>query len=248
MTSPVFYIAGGTDALAYAAKELKQKGCSVIDSPDESVTHLLLDVPSFDANGSLRGGGDIADVLSRTPQDVTVVGGNLQHPSLVGYKTIDLLQDAVYVAENAQITAHCAIKHLLAKLNVILPGSPVLVVGWGRIGKCLASLLKAMGAIVTVAVRKPSDHAMLLALGYDAAWIDSLSYDLFRYYAIVNSVPAMVLPKDKMQYCAKDCVKIDLASLPGIADEDVLWARGLPGKDAPISSGKLIAKTVLRLR
>ena len=29
--------------------------------------------------------------------------------------------------------------------------------------------------------------------------------------------------------------------------DDVLWARGLPGKDAPESSGKLIARTILRL-
>jgi len=29
--------------------------------------------------------------------------------------------------------------------------------------------------------------------------------------------------------------------------DDVIWARGLPGKEAPESSGELIARTVLRL-
>lgn len=42
-------------------------------------------------------------------------------------------------------------------------------------------------------------------------------------------------------------MKIDLASKPGIGGTDVLWARGLPGKFAPESAGKLIAQTILRL-
>ena len=42
-------------------------------------------------------------------------------------------------------------------------------------------------------------------------------------------------------------MKIDLASVKGMEGGDVIWARGLPGKDAPESSGVLIGKTVLRL-
>ena len=58
---------------------------------------------------------------------------------------------------------------------------------------------------------------------------------------ILNTVPVMVLPN-----CHERCLKIDLASMPGIGGEDVLWARGLPGKDAPEASGELIARTVLK--
>ena len=50
-----------------------------------------------------------------------------------------------------------------------------------------------------------------------------------------------------MAHCLEDCVKIDLASKPGIEDEDVIIARGLPGIHFPESSGKLIADTLLRL-
>ena len=59
---------------------------------------------------------------------------------------------------------------------------------------------------------------------------------------IFNTVPALVLPD-----APADALKIDLASKPGIGGTDVLWARGLPGKFAPESAGKLIAQTVLRL-
>ena len=40
---------------------------------------------------------------------------------------------------------------------------------------------------------------------------------------------------------------IDLASEPGMQGKSVIPARGLPGKYAPESSGKLIADTILRV-
>jgi hypothetical protein len=42
-------------------------------------------------------------------------------------------------------------------------------------------------------------------------------------------------------------VKIELASSPGLEGDDVIEALGLPGKYAPETSGKLIARTILRL-
>ena len=68
-----------------------------------------------------------------------------------------------------------------------------------------------------------------------------------EYRLIFNTVPAPVLSREQTAHCRENCLKIDLASEKGIAGEDVVWARGLPGTDAPESSGKLIAETVLRL-
>jgi dipicolinate synthase subunit A len=67
------------------------------------------------------------------------------------------------------------------------------------------------------------------------------------YRVIFNTVPAPVIDEAECELCRSDCLKIDLASELGIAGEDVLWARGLPGKDAPESSGRLIALTAARL-
>ena len=247
MNGPIFYSAGHTDALEYAVKELRRKGCTVTQKPAPTVTHLLLDVPSFQADGALKGGGAVEDVLAALPKDVSILGGNFPKGILPDRKVIDLLQDPLYLAENADITAHCAVKLALTKLPVTLRGCHVLVVGWGRIGKCLAALLKNMGAIVTVAARKATDRSMLIALGYDAEGIETLGYGLLRYRVIFNTVPLMVLPAEAIQYCTPDCLKIDLASSPGIEASNVLWARGLPNKDAPESSGALIARSILRL-
>ncbi len=241
MNGHIFYSAGHTDALDYAVNMLQQKGCQFAAAPVGAVTDLLLGVPCQQTDA------DLQKLLTQLPKNITVFGGNLQHPCLNGYKTADLLRDPVYLSENAYITAHCAMNLAGAKLPVTWKGCHVLVIGWGRIGKCLAHMLKKAGAVVTVAARKEADRAMLLALGYDTADIAGLDYSLLRYRVIFNTVPVTVLPEEAVQYCREDCLKIDLASVLGIVGDDVIWARGLPNKSAPESSGTLIANTVLRM-
>lgn len=248
MNSQIFYAAGQTDALLHAQTKLRELGCVFAPYPDRTVTHLLLDAPAFEPDGTLKGGGSFAQISEALSRDAVICGGNLDTDLLAGYRTMDLLKDPFYLSENADITAHCAVKIALARLPVTLKGCQVLVIGWGRIGKCLARLLRQMGAIVTVAARKESDRAMILALGYDTVDSSDLEYSLLRFRLIYNTVPAPVLSSQALSGCRPDCLKIDLASKPGIEGNDVLWARGLPNKEAPETSGELIARTILRLR
>ena len=207
---------------------------------------MLLDVPSFGAKGLLRSGEAVDGILSSLPETVTVWGGNLDHALLEGYRKMDLLQDAVYLAENAYITAECALDVALPYLDITIRNCPVLIIGWGRIGKCLGQLLKNMGADVTISARKETDRAMIQALGYTAMDTGSIkALDTFRL--IFNTVPETVLTREQMALCNDKCVKIDLASKLGMEDEDAVVARGLPGIHFPESSGKLIAATILRL-
>lgn len=229
------------------ANSILRGSFTVLDHPSPDITHLLLPVPSFDADGSIKGGRSLTELLERLPENITVIGGNLKHPALTDYRTIDLLQDAEYVAKNAAITAHCAIKLAMNKLPVILDGCPVLVIGWGRIGKCLAKLLYTLGANVTVAARKEADRAILQALGYNAVDISLLHSHLRKFRIIFNTAPAPVLHPAHCAQCRPDCLKIDLASTLGISCPETIWARGLPNKDAPESSGALIAATVFRI-
>ena len=99
-----------------------------------------------------------------------------------------------------------------------------------------------MGEAVTVTCRKAEDRCILRALGYAAKDPADLSDTLQQYRVIFNTAPAEVLRE-----VPRDIIKIDLASKPGILGSDVIQARGLPGKMAPESSGKLIARTVIRL-
>jgi dipicolinate synthase subunit A len=238
----VVFCAGSTPACRYALQSLSAAGIHIADNPTGEVTHLLLDVPSFNPEGLLRGGGCLEDVLKAFRKDLTVCGGNLKHPALSVYRTVDLLQDDDYLAQNARITAECALDVAMPYLTVTLRDCPVLILGWGRIGKCLARLLHSIGANVTIAARKQSDRAMIRALGMDAADFDP---DLSDFRLIFNTVPAPVLNREQMGHCQSDCVKIDLASRPGMEDDDIIYARGLPGIHVPESSGTLIAAALL---
>ena len=220
-------------ALDYAIKMLP-----VFPAPGPQITHLLLPVPTFQPDGKIRGGGNMDTILSVLPKDITVIGGNLQHPTLTGYKTIDLLQDARYVAENADISARCALQLLVDLLPCTLKGCPILLIGWGRIGKCLARLLRANDALVTVSARKETDRALLQALGYPT----QAAPDPAGFRAVINTAPAKVL-----DYCPPGVFQMELSSVMGLAGNDVLWARGLPAIHAPESSGRLITDTLIRL-
>lgn len=246
MAKHLIYPIGSTAASQYAVKFLNRAGLDLVDHPTPEVTHLLLDVPGFGADGQLRGGGAVDKILETLPQYITVVGGNLDQPVLDNYRKTDLLQDAVYVAENAAITADCALQVAAPLLSTTLQGCPTLIIGWGRIGKCLGTLLKAIGSEVTIAARKSADRAMLQALGYQSADPSNLNGFLPNYRLIFNTAPEPILRYDQLVRC-RDCVKIDLASRKGLEGDDVVWARGLPSVYAPETSGRLIADTVIRL-
>lgn len=230
---------GHTPALEIAAHIIQKDAPQLITKAPEEATHLLLPVPSLAPDGKIIGGEPLLQLLPQLDRSITVIGGLLLHPLLACYAKIDLLEDPSYLAENAYITAHCTVRLILEKLPVALRGCPALVIGWGRIGKCLAGMLKGLEANVTVAARKEADRAMLGALGYGAA--DTAGLNAAPYRVIINTVPAPVdarLPEGAL------C--IDLASVQGLSGSGVLWARGLPGRDAPEASGELIARTVLR--
>lgn len=242
----LIYPVGITDACSFAGTYLEKAGFALSDHPSPEVTHLLLDVPSFTDDGSLRGGGSLSTILERLPAHITVVGGNLKHPLLADYPLMDLLRDAAYVAQNAAITAECALRIAGNRLNTVLKDTPALIIGWGRIGKCLAKLLDGVGCPVTIAARNPDARAMAGALGWAAVDISGIPSVLSHIGLIFNTVPAPVLGGDILDPY-ETCVKIDLASRAGLSGQNILYARGLPGQYASASSGRLIAGTITRL-
>ena len=247
MEKNLIFAAGSTAAARYAADCLKRLGLPVADSPDRNVRYLLLDAPAFGPTGLLRSGESVEKILNLLPADILVCGGNLHHRALEGYETVDFLQDESYLCENAYITAECALDVALPCLKRTIRRCPILIVGWGRIGKCLAGILGSLGADVTVAARNPKDRSMAHALGFHVLDMESLPDNLRRFRLLYNTVPAPVLSREQSAQCHEDCIKIELASSNGIEDDEVIIARGLPGIHMPESSGKLIADTFIRL-
>ncbi len=247
MNDHLIYIGADTPALKAAQHYLETAGCHIAPEPSNKVTHLLLSVPTFTPDGSLVGGQDLNTLLNDLPSGTTIIGGNISVPIFQNYPTIDLLRNESHLANNAAITAECALQVAYNRSPDTIRGTPTLILGWGRIGKCLTKLLFAIGADVNIAARKEADLAMITALGYNAVPYSQIAPLLPRYHIIFNTVPIMVLPETLSNQCRKDCIKIDLASSTGIGGNNVVAARGLPGKLAPEASGRLIANSVLEL-
>ena len=222
-------------AISHAMAYLSKAGLPVSAYPTGKTGYLLLPVPSFP-----HGNAYLEELLPQLPKGTVICGGNLG--SHGNFTTVDFLKDPYYLAENAAITARCAMS--IVQERTELKGCSVLVLGWGRIGKCLWKFMSDLGAWVTVAARKPEDLAMIRALGGKSVPIRSVDKDLTSYNVILNTVPAMILPE---MISAPDAVILELASIPGMAGDNIISARGLPGLMAPEESGKLIAETFIRL-
>ena len=143
----------------------------------------------------------------------------------------------------------------MEELPVTLHGARVLVLGFGRLGKLAAHRFAALGAKVTVAARKWADLAWAEAYGYAAEHIERLDGFLCGYDLVVNTVPVKVLTAGRLADLRPGCLVIDLASKPGGVDLDaaaqlgvrVIWALSLPGKVAPVTSGKIIRDTIYHI-
>lgn len=237
MNRLLFAAVGRSASLEHCVALLTEKGYAFTSCLTDPVTHLLLPIPSVDERLYIKGDGPLQAVLEQLSPTATVIGGNLPTELLGGRPYIDLLKDEEYVSQNAYITAHCAMALAAERLDTTFRGCACLIIGWGRIGKCLADVMRRLEADVTVAARNPKDRAMLAALGYRVVTVTDI--DPTEYTLIFNTAPELILPD-----CKGSALKIDLASKPGITGKDVLWARGLPGKMAPAAAGKLMARLI----
>lgn len=232
---PLLYCLVSTPAALAACEELEAGGFSLCREPAPEVWGLLLDVPTPKT---------VEIPWDRLPEGCRVFGGNLTGVP-EGFRAQDLLKDPIYAAQNADITARCALRLAAGKLEETLAGLPVLILGWGRIGKCLGRHLGSLGADVCVFARNPKDRGLLAALGYKALDRAEMLAALPGIRLVFNTAPELILSEADTQSCG--ALLVDLASRRGMEDPRALWARGLPGKLAPLSSGRLMAQTVCRL-
>jgi len=203
------------------------------------------------------GGYDIRlDSLFSTIREGTkVIGGRLDDniytlAERAGAKLYDYYAREDLAIANAIPTAEGAVAAAMNELPITLCGSDVMVYGYGRVGKALSNLLIHMGAHVTVAARKTEDLAWIAANGCKPHYIYSKPKE--KYAVIFNTVPAPVLTREILSSFDSDTLIIELASKPGGIDMTaagefelrVIWALSLPGKVAPVTSGRAIAKCV----
>ena len=182
-----------------------------------------------------------------------ILGGMIKQETFSGKRVCDYYDKEELQLLNTIPTAEGAIAIAMEAIPTTLHGTKSLVMGFGRVGKCLAVMLKGIGATVNVATRNPAEKAVCRILGYKVLEYAELSEKISDFGVIFNTVPAMLLTDELLNKVQSTTPVIDLATHPGGVDataaktrgKNVIWALGLPGKVAPVTAGEYIYKTVL---
>ncbi|NLY18549.1 MAG: dipicolinate synthase subunit DpsA [Clostridiaceae bacterium] len=165
---------------------------------------------------------------------------------------IDLLDREEMAVLNAIPAAEGAVELIIRSTPRTIHNSRILILGYGRIGKVLANILKGFGADVWVGARKYSDLSWIEVNGYRPVHTRNLERYVSDMNVIVNTIPSRIITADILNKLRPDCYLLDLASRPGGIDFEhaeklgmkVDWALSLPGKVAPLTAADIIKKTI----
>ena len=166
----------------------------------------------------------------------------------------DYYQREDFLIPNALLTAEGAVGIALKEYGKSIFSSRCLVVGFGRIGKILAKLLKNMGAKVTVSARSVKDISLAKISGFETTNVSKIN-EKADFDLIFNTVPALVLDAAALSFLSSARMIIDLASAPGGTDKfaaeelgiKLIPALGIPGKCFPEAAGEIIADVIYKM-
>lgn len=255
------YTLGADENMIKSDKIIKADSVSAIP---EAADYLILPLPVSTDGETLNapfysGSIKLESLLPAVKKGGTVFGGKIS-PDVKrifeseGLEVTDFLEREELAVANALCTAEGAVMLALEEQPVTLSGENVLILGMGRIAKSLIKVLSGFSCHITCAARKYSDLAWAEVCGCETAGINTgkLSLAVKKADIIFNTVPHVILTEPLLRLCSSDALIIDLASRPGGTDFEaagrlglrVVWALSLPGRTAPVTSGKIIAKAI----
>ncbi|HHW45899.1 MAG TPA: dipicolinate synthase subunit DpsA [Clostridiales bacterium] len=202
----------------------------------------------------------LTDIFAAAKPHQIILGGLLNKSLYEGtrekeLKLIDYYEREELTVLNAIPTAEGALEIAMRETKKTIFKSNCLVVGYGRIGKVLSNMLKALGANVTATARKYSDLAWIKANGINGIFTDDILNYISQFDIIFNTVPHLVIGMRELLCCKEDVLIIDLASAPGGVDYNAasqcgiktIHALSLPGKVAPESAAEIIKETLINI-
>ncbi len=173
----------------------------------------------------------------------------------LGLRVVDTGEDDELAILNSIPSAEGAILMAMQATPFTIHNSNCLVLGPGRTGLTLARMLQGLGAHVWGAARKASGRARLFEMGVAPVDFADLPHCLPQMDIVFNTVPAPVLDRSLVYVLKRTVVVIDLASAPGGTDFVAAAERGiraelapgLPGKTAPLTAGRILARAIPRI-
>ncbi len=282
MTNKNICVIGGDSRQLYAAKHLADNGYNVsifacelgrlpsnIQKPDKLSDcfineYIILPLPVTKNNKLLNTplsseAVNIKDIIELTTDRNCIFAGmcpesiskqlSAKARKLSDYFTIEEL-----TIKNALLTAEGILSIILEKMPISVFGMKVAVCGYGRIGSFVSSMLKSLGADVTVFARNHDQLTKAELKGLKTAEINTISNKIYVNDCVINTVPAPVINENAIKQLKEDCLLIESASAPYGIDfsacekynVNLVKAFSLPGKKNPKSAGIIIADILRR--
>lgn len=221
-------------------------------SPSAFSRLVLLPIPTT-KDGILVTGTDLPleGIIPDVTQGTLVAGYGIpdyisERINSLGAYVYDAAGDEDFLLENAEVTAHGALGHILSDYSEDISEIKIGIIGYGRIGSALLRLLLFMGAEVRVYTTKPG---VAKALGEDGVMCEIITggTDWTKNELIINTAPAKLIDEKMLDGELKNTRILDLASgkifpdLPGITK-----LSSIPEKMYPETAGKIYARCVKR--
>ena len=254
-------ILGGDGRQAHLASLLRARGfqvmrpvlpCedAVLKAAVRRCAAVLLPYPvsrdDVSVSGEPKGAFRLDAVLSSLTDGQRIIGGGFspaQRAALdrAGVRWTDCTEDEAFLLYNAALTAQGALRLLLCSTDDDLRAGRTLVTGFGRVGRAVSGLLRALSCDVTVAARGLLQRRDAASLGCRTVGTEGL--DPSPFHVIINTVPHRLFSADTALRFRADARYLELASPPFGADEaDVgcLYLNGtaLPGRFSPKAAAR----------
>lgn len=166
----------------------------------------------------------------------------------------DFLEDNRFLIKNAYITAEGALAEIIQRTKASLRDMPILVLGYGRIARCLTKMLKSLCAKVTVATKFEKEIAEAEITADKVIRLEDMHMHLSSFQVIVNTIPMIIIKGELIGLISEDTFILDLASKPGGVDFVEIKGRGLqafhylgvPGKVSPHTAAEYLKESLMR--
>ena len=276
MKDNVFLILGGDERMLYLGEYLEKNGLQVcyyafsdtdcfssLKEAMDKAKFIILPLPFTRDRVTLNAPlfedkVQISDICALATKENVFFGGQLPNSFTDELFSVEaefydyfLFEElAVY---NAVPTAEGVVEVLTNNLPITIHNMNCAVLGYGKVGKVLASTLHALGANVTVFARSETAFADAYSKSIFYAPFSELKEKEQSFDAVINTVPAKVLGREEMENLPSGCLLVEIASAPFGIDFQaakefaltVIKANSLPGKTAPKTSGEIIGCVVL---
>lgn len=168
------------------------------------------------------------------------------------FQYLCLLDDEEFLYKNSILTAEGLLSYLIKHRRYPIYQSRILILGYGHCAYPIAKYLKAMDADITIAARKKELQHEIESLGYEYMKFNELNLSTFDI--VINTIPYVVVDKDKLLKVKSNVMIVDIASYPYGIDHHFAISQGInsiilpsiPSKYAYGYAGQMIADIIER--